>query len=182
MDQKKDKRYIGNARVKRSIHDALFLLMKNKNFSEITITELITTADVARASFYRNFESKESIIVSYLEQLHEESVHLIPLAEDAPVCVTYEHLVIRLEFLLKHKHALVCIYQNGFAPLLETLVDEYAAYLIGDMPTSSLERYRIHFIAGAIFHTMMAWLIDDARESPGEMAHFFLKYIEKILY
>ena len=181
MENKKDKRYISNARVKRSICDALFLLMREKDFSQITITELIETAGVARASFYRNFESKESIILFYLDQLHEESTALIPHEEDAPVYITYEHLVTRFEFLLKNKHALVCIYQHGFAPLFETLVNEYASYILGNMPVSSIERYRIPFIAGAVFHTMMEWLISDAKESPSEMAHFFLKYINKLI-
>lgn len=181
MDKENDKRYISNAKVKRKIQDALFLLMKAKDFSKISVTELITIAGVARVSFYRNFESKEDIIISYLEQLHEESTHLIPHEEDAPLRITYENLVTRLEFLLQKKHSLVLIYQNGFAPLLEEQVNEYAAYILGDMPVNSLERYRIYFIAGAVFHTMMAWLISDAKESPSEMAHFFLSYLSKVL-
>lgn len=61
-----DKRKEANIRVRRSITDALFSLMKDKNFSEITITEIIREAGVARASFYRNYTSKEDVLLTLI--------------------------------------------------------------------------------------------------------------------
>lgn len=55
-----DKRKEANIRVKSSIVDALFMLMKRKPISEITVTEIIKKAGVARVSFYRNYTSKHS--------------------------------------------------------------------------------------------------------------------------
>ena len=54
-----DKRKIANQKVKTSITSALFELLKEKSISEISITEIINKAHVARASFYRNYSSKE---------------------------------------------------------------------------------------------------------------------------
>ena len=44
-----------NKIVKDSIAQSIFQLMKRKRFSDITITEIVKKAGVARASFYRNF-------------------------------------------------------------------------------------------------------------------------------
>lgn len=44
-----DKRKLENQRVKRSITQALFHLLEEKSISEITISEIIRMAGVARA-------------------------------------------------------------------------------------------------------------------------------------
>ena len=53
-----DKRKEENIRVKKSITEALLKLMHEKSFSDISITEIIRSAKVARASFYRNYDFK----------------------------------------------------------------------------------------------------------------------------
>ena len=52
--------------IKESLTEALFILMRNKPFEEITITEISKLAGVSRISFYRNFDSKEDVLVKYL--------------------------------------------------------------------------------------------------------------------
>ena len=47
------------------IINALFNLMKKKNFENISITEITNKAGVSRNSFYRNFNSKEDIVKGY---------------------------------------------------------------------------------------------------------------------
>ena len=61
-----DKRKIANQKVKTNITNALFELLKEKSISEISITEIIVKAKVARASFYRNYSSKESVITTLI--------------------------------------------------------------------------------------------------------------------
>ena len=52
--------------IKESLTEALFILMRKKPFEEITITEISKLAGVSRISFYRNFDSKEDLLVKYL--------------------------------------------------------------------------------------------------------------------
>ena len=59
-----NKRIQANVEAKNKIVQALFTLLKKKRFSEITVTDLIKEAKVARATYYRNFECKEDIINS----------------------------------------------------------------------------------------------------------------------
>ena len=53
--------------VKESLTDALFKLMSKREFNDITISELSKKAGVSRLSFYRNYNSKEDIIINYLD-------------------------------------------------------------------------------------------------------------------
>ncbi len=53
------------------IIDALLILMKNKKYNNITITDITKKAGVTRITFYRNFKSKEEILKYYLKGLFD---------------------------------------------------------------------------------------------------------------
>ena len=53
-----NKRQEANMRVKARITAALLTLLNEKSISDITVTEIISEAGVARASFYRNYCSR----------------------------------------------------------------------------------------------------------------------------
>lgn len=57
-----------NQYVVEHITEAMLKLMKNINFNDITISQVCEEAGVGRASFYRNFESKEAVISRYLKK------------------------------------------------------------------------------------------------------------------
>ena len=59
-----DKRKEANLRVKENITAALLHLLQEKSISKITVSEIIAEAGVARASFYRNYATKESVITT----------------------------------------------------------------------------------------------------------------------
>lgn len=67
-----DKRKQENMRVKESITKSLLNLMHQKSFSEISISELIRNAGVARVSFYRNYDSKEDVLITLIEDVLEQ--------------------------------------------------------------------------------------------------------------
>jgi len=45
------------------------IIMKRKDFNEISITEITQKAGVSRMAFYRNYKSKEDIIINYIDAL-----------------------------------------------------------------------------------------------------------------
>ena len=67
-----NKRQEANMRVKARITAALLTLLNEKSISDITVTEIISEAGVARASFYRNYSSKESVITTLITDVLEQ--------------------------------------------------------------------------------------------------------------
>lgn len=57
---------------RQMIQAALFELMKEKCFAQITVSEIVKRADVARRTFYRLYESKEQVLCMYLQELCQE--------------------------------------------------------------------------------------------------------------
>ena len=64
-----DKRKEANQRVKDRLFSALVEFAGHKDWSKLTVTELIAQSGVARASFYRNFKSVEDLIDYGIEQM-----------------------------------------------------------------------------------------------------------------
>lgn len=146
-----DMRLQKQERVKKKIEEALFTLLSQKHFSEITITDLVTEASVARVSYYRNFGSKEAIIESYMLRQRREIAHKIDFTEEITDLFIKEKLITSLEHYLKQKYYILMLCDRGFDYLILAEMNQFAEMILGDMPISSPERYKIYFLSGAIF-------------------------------
>lgn len=166
-----------NERVRKKIMEALFTLLKRKEFSEITVTDIVTEANVARVSYYRNFETKEAIIEEYVDSVYRE------LAENSvqELVFSYESLVRRFEHsftcLLRQKAYILALYKNGFGSLVLEIMNRYIEEAAGDMPSTSIERYKLYFVTGAAFNVLIKWLEGGVLESPREMAKACARFV-----
>lgn len=162
-----------NERVRKEITEALFALLKHKEFSEITVTDIVTSAKVARASYYRNFATKEAILEEYMESVYCD-ISDCEGSETLAPSYSYEQLVKRFEHsltcLLQRKSYILALYDNGFGSLILEVMNKSVESVAGDMPCSSIERYKLYFITGAAFNVLIQWLKSGAMESPHEMA------------
>ena len=61
-----------NSYVKTQILNALLNMMKKMPFREITVSSLVQTAGVGRASFYRNYKSVEDVLLQEAKRVTEE--------------------------------------------------------------------------------------------------------------
>ncbi len=61
-------------------------LFARKGYGNVGINEILKTGEIARASFYHHFESKEALCAAWLQSMHENSVkqHEILLADPKP--------------------------------------------------------------------------------------------------
>lgn len=169
-----DKRYEANRRVKKSIINALFDLMDSKNFSEITITEIVSKAGVARQSYYRNFDSKESIIEEFFDMFHKEILEEIKEKEIRSL--GYDFVTALLSALLKYKSQILKLNQSNFTRFNLEMIDQYIEAAAGDMSSTSIDRYILYYFAGAIYNTAINWLENGAVESREEMAAAICKF------
>ena len=69
MEVKKDRRI---QYTKKVLRESLFTLLKEKELSQITITELCKTADVNRNSFYRHYNIPLDILLELEEEVFEK--------------------------------------------------------------------------------------------------------------
>lgn len=150
--------------VTSDITDALFELLKTKELSKITVTELIRKAGVCRASFYRNFYLTEDVIRQYGIALYAEINQRIPLNLNG----IYEHILAVNTYLFSEREHLMLIERRGLYYLLEEPILQQCMYQLQRLDAWN-NRYQAEFYAGATSQLLRAWVRNDCAESPDEI-------------
>ncbi len=177
-----------NDATRRAIIEAFLGLLQVKRFSEITVTDIVTRAGVARMSYYRNFDSKEQVIEAYIDGLRERllagdatggasaGASATALGEGAGNIIESRALVEgfthSLRCMLVERDNVLALVEAGFATTLQRIMDGYIEERLGDMPAASVERFGLYFASGALLNVLVRWLEEGARESPEELAAF----------
>ena len=164
-----DKRRASNRQVKEKITAALFALLKEKPLHEITVTEITGKAQVARVSFYRNYTSKEDVMVKLVEDVLELfRAEIDPEAGEGFYC--YENVLRSFRYFYQWREYFVDMYRSNFAALLLESLNSFHESVVGTMPVGSIERYQLYLYMGALFDVATVWLQNGAKESQEEMA------------
>lgn len=172
---------LDNKRVKKRITEGLFSLLQKKNFSEITVTNIVNEAKVARASYYRNFQNKEEIIEEYMDSLKNDLMEDIDYDDDDKI-YNEENAKVgfgkALTYCLIRKADLLALYNNGFGSLIQNTFNRYIIEFAGNMNYKSLERYKLYFISGAVTNVLIEWLNQGAKEPTRDIANICIKYFK----
>ena len=78
MERKIDRRI---NRSRKVLKDAFISLLEKKSFEEITVTDIVMSADVNRSTFYSHFQDKEALMLSIMDELLSgivDSIHHSP--------------------------------------------------------------------------------------------------------
>ena len=150
--------------VTADITDALFELLKIKQLSKITVTELIKKAGVCRASFYRNFYLTEDVIRQYGVDMYAEINRTIPLVSGQ----IYEHILAVNTYLFTQRERLALIEKRGLYHLMEEPIMEQCVFQLQRLGIWS-DYYQAEFYAGAVTHLLRVWARNNYAESPEEI-------------
>jgi len=134
-----------------SIEEALATLISKKNFSEITVSELVKKAGIARSTFYRNYDNKEDIIrFSIQRTLREFDEQFSPKTVDERYEAKY--ILEVWEYIIKYNNQIRLINKAGLANIY---LDEFNHHLLNIYSTKGLnlqDKIRLFGLAGAQYN------------------------------
>jgi AcrR family transcriptional regulator len=64
-------------RSRRLLQEALVTLLQDKPYKKITISDITEEADLARSTFYAHFDTKEQLLISYVDDLLDQFFEMI---------------------------------------------------------------------------------------------------------
>ena len=147
--------------VRDCIMDALLRLMQTKPLADISITELTRTAGVGRASFYRNFKSRQDVLAYKLDLLLREWGEEFEAHGDP----TYFSESMFRHFY-KYRDMYLLIYRQGLSNILYESIRR--ACKLDEAP-NQIERYVRSTFAGLTFGMVDEWMRHGMQESPDEI-------------
>lgn len=146
------------------ITQALMLLLKDREYRDISITEICQKAGVARVSFYRNFESKDDILIKEVEAVTDEFLERSKISYKNDSTVRYfEKLFIHME---SNRQLCTALRRAG---LIHVVKDEFDRVFLNNYKLE-YDRYKSVFISGGIYNVFYFWFINGCREKPHDLA------------
>lgn len=161
-----------NRITRESICTALLELMKTTEFKKISISELVRRAGVSRQSFYRNYKTKEDIV---LEIERTIGMQLIGKMKDPDYINNPKKWFIEFFTVVKENNAAVTLLQE--ADLFITIFEKIPSYIESQMETVTPElHYCIVGSMAAVHSIARNWFNNGMKESEIEMADLCMKF------
>ncbi len=156
-----------NAYVIEHLTSAMLELLEDKSLDEISISELVESAGVGRASFYRNYESKEDILKAHLNEIFHEWVNEYEKNPDKPLSKQLRTLFAHFE---KHRSFYALLNERGLLWLLKDVV----IGIFGPKPEhSQVEAYSRAYIAYVLYGWIEVWFQRGMQDTAEEIAMLF---------
>lgn len=159
--------------IKMYIAQSLLILMNTKDIKDITIGEITKKAGVHRSTYYRNFDSKESIIEFYYRQIIEE--YRLSVSFDNTTIEDYLHNMFKHYY--KYKNELLLLYKADMSHLLLKDLNELFnnAYHVDN----ANDLYLVSYHTGGIYNNFISWFSNDMKETPTEITNIILNFFPK---
>lgn len=159
---------------KELISQGLVTLLENDDFSKISISQITAEAKVSRNTFYRNFNSKEEILIYTYKRFYKEA--LKKLEKKGPASIE-DFLIWRFR-LFKNNPIIKSLRKNAenTYPIFMQFFSDYPIPF--DSHITKNDPYLKAYHSAGIYYITMLWLRNGAKESPKEMAARILKIIK----
>ena len=181
-------------KTRRAIFEAFEHLLTQKNYNKITVQDIIDAADVGRTTFYAHFETKDALLYELCTNLFDhvfsdhhdpESIHDFSFSEgDSRTIVS--HMLYHLQENGKNISRLLTgesseIFLMYFKQYLNKMVLTYLLDEINHKNSKVPEEFLKNHISGSFVNMVQWWVRGGMKESPQNLADYFLAVIEPIL-
>ena len=180
-------------RTRDAIFTAFGTLLEQKNYSHITVQDILDVANIGRSTFYAHFETKDALLKAVCQELFQ---HIVDSAVDAshtqglystqaaPKSV-FCHLLQHLE---KNNNIvrLLCgengeLFRQYFKDSLNELV---RTQVIRDGVDKDLDlpiEFIVNHVSGSFVEMVLWWLKGNRQYTPEELDRYFCTVIRSIL-
>lgn len=154
-----------NRITQESIETALLLLMEEKNFASISITEITSRAGVSRTAYYRNYSSKEDVLRNLFNRVEDSIMEKI---REFLIHDTFNAYLELFQAFSQEAQSLRVIHKAG---LSWDYLMEMNRRFTADLPEGNdAQCYQKYFWMGALCNVVFMWIDKGMKQTPEEMA------------
>lgn len=177
-------------KTREAIFKAFTLLLSENDFAQITVGEIIQTADIGRATFYSHFETKDFLLKEFCEELfchifdvenkdEYDHRHIFECnGSDSVFLHLIQHLQKNdnniLNLLSSQNNELFLRY---FRTNLEKLVETHLGLFESRRDKNLPEPFWKNYIASTFVETIRWWIDNGMKESPELITEYFFSVV-----
>jgi AcrR family transcriptional regulator len=142
----------------------MFLLKKNA-FRKISIEDITKRAGVARPTFYRNFGSKEDILIDQGRKIYERLMTDLETGMNEGN-VTYNSINKMVKVFDEYSELFVVLIKNNLEFLIFQSFEVEISHLLKKIfGIDKEDKYKAKFFEGALFSIIVEWIKNSKAES-----------------
>lgn len=179
MTKKKTNRY---AQLSRNLlQEALLSLLREKRYPKITVTDIVKRAELSRPTFYAHFETKDDLLMSYVDDLLDEINDIImeKLANGDPADIVQRPIIDGKLFTiwLERKEIFEQIRAANIDYIIFKKIREQhfqifsQSHLVSPIEKMNpvLQAYCLNYMAGSVAMFLLHWLDEGMPHDPKEL-------------
>jgi len=173
---------------KKELKNALILLMEKKNFRTITITDIVTLADLNRGTFYKHYQTKEELLNELIDDVLEDLIKAYkdPYLHTDKFMVSelttssikiFEHVVSYSNFytIIVNSNVLPG-FQNKICDILKELTKQDLVEVNNTNNNINIELFS-SYTAYALFGLIMEWVKGGFKYTANHMAEQLIQIL-----
>lgn len=159
------------------IVDALVELLHEFCYEEISISDITKKAGVSRITFYRNFRSREEVMLTFISQVTDQVQAAVGKENTEFRLQPYIETV--LETILPYAYVVDRLYEAHLGELVQSFFDRYLLTTPVNSGLLDISEYERCFLAGGVYTVMLMWIRGGAKESAQEIAALCSRMIDQ---
>ena len=181
-------------KTREAIFQSFISLLSHKNYSSISVQDIIDSADIGRTTFYAHFETKDYLLKELCDELFchifdssegNERAHTHIFECEAPDSV-FLHLLRHLQendyniiqlLSSQNNEIFLQYFKSNLQNLIQIQFDKKIIAQKSNLP----ENYLIHHISSSFVNTVSWWISQGMKESPELITEYFLKTIQSLV-
>lgn len=181
-------------KTRAAIFSAFSTLLAQKNYSKITVQDIIDHADIGRTTFYAHFETKDELLKALCEELfghiigsakdctHTHGLYSDKAAPESVFCHLLQHLQendYNILGLLSSESS--GIFLRYFKDSLNELIQVQFADHFQNKGNNLPEDFVTNHISGSFVEMVLWWIRGGMKQSPEELDIYFRTVMEPVL-
>ena len=168
-----------NKQVKRSkkwMHQALLDLLEKKPFSSISILNIVEKADVARLTFYRNYKSKEDMVIQKGKEICDDILNQFRIEN----CTSFsDSLSIIANIFSSQSRFFHLLLKNNLEYLvLKSFEKEVEEIFRSVLNTDFKDVYELKFYVGAFSSVVFEWFKNEKNVHINELENILVNLFQ----
>ena len=169
-------------RSRKEITQALLALMKIHPYSEITVKQIILESGLARKTFYRNYDSRDDVLLSLIKETLHNYYDVVNTARGDVLTTVFS-------FAEMNKEILLILDKNNMLHLVLQCMNEYGPLLRREFVSDSNpfnklfegldSNYLMAFNIGAFWNVISMWIHTGMADDPENIKATIYTYLKR---
>lgn len=162
------------------LKEAFVRLMAKKPYLEITVSDVVKEAGVARASFYRNYNSVSDVMDEIMNRITSEIFENMLTVVSGNDERKWREFLFGLFYRLTKEEFTILMKSFENAGFLLSRINSSIQELGQRLPANTLdEKYTPYGKMGFIINVIKKWVDCGMEEPPEEMVNYIMEFIRK---